>query len=246
MKNNTPIAARIRTFSLVELMVSMGMLVVMMGFLFQFVIGAQRIWSASNRNASTFTDAQLVFSLLERDLHNAIFQYSAEYPGRSVPMYLEDDGTNFTTFYLLSTIKAPNSGGTDDSQENIGYYPVVYRLVVDSGPPATPPFPTTPYILYRDAIDQNFTPPANPRPFIYFGSNEDNLPATWSYPPTEILCQNIKELKIAALPAPDSNGKFSTKPKAVKLFLTLYEPSLGSNENATPQERVFNKIIFLK
>lgn len=246
MKNKTPATVRKYAFSLVELLVAIGMLVVMMGFLFQFVIGSQRIWSASNRNASVFTDAQLVFSLLERDMHNAMFQYSDEFPGRDIPMYLEDDGTNFSTLYLISTIVAPTNASP--MQEKVGYYPIIYSLELDLSPPLTPPLPTTPYILYRDVIDQDFTPPTDPRPFAYFGSDEDSLPSAWSAASTrqEILCRNIKALKISAMPAPNVNGKFISKPKAVKVTLTLYEPLFGKNENATYPERIFNKIIFLK
>lgn len=247
MKKNTPTTSRLRLFSLVELMVAMGMLVVMMGFLFQFVIGAQRIWSASNRNASTFTDAQLVFSLLERDLHNAIFQYAEEFPGRGIPMYLENDGTNFTNFFLVSTAAAPATSGTAE-QNKVGYYPIIYSLETDAGPPPTPPFPSTPFILYRDILDQEFTPPADPKSFAYFGSADTNLPADWRSSPSrkEVLCRNIKALTLSALPAPDGNGKFLNKPRAVKITLTLYEPVLGANESTAYPERVFNKIIFLK
>lgn len=244
MKKNTPTTSRMRPFSLVELMVAMGMLVIMMGFLFQFVIGAQRIWSASNRNASTFTDAQLVFSLIERDLHNAIFQYAEEFPGRGIPMYMENDATNFTNLFLVSTTAAPGAAAED----KVGYYPIIYSLVADAGPPPTPPFPSTPFILYRDVLDQEFTPPADPKSFAYFGSDETSLPSDWrsSPPRQEVLCRNIKALTLAALPAPDSNGKFLNKPRMIKLTLTLYEPNLGANESSAYPERVFNKIIFLK
>lgn len=245
MKKNTPITNRLRLFSLVELMVAMGMLVVMMSFLFQFVIGAQRIWSASNRNASTFTDAQLVFSLLEQDLHNAIFQCSEEFPGRGIPMYQENDGGNLKRFFLVSTTAAPSASGTA-AQNKVGYYPILYSLETDTGPAPTPPFPSTPFILYRDVLDREFTPP-NPKSFAYFGSAVSSLP-DWKSDPSrkEILCRNIKALTLAALPIPDGNGKFPSKPRAVKLTLTLYEPTLGAKESSTYPERVFNKIIFLK
>ena len=247
MKKNTPTTSRLRLFSLVELMVAMGMLVVMMGFLFQFVIGAQRIWSASNRNASTFTDAQLVFSLLERDLHNATFQHAEEFPGRGIPMYLENDGTNFTNFFLVSTAAAPATSGTA-AQNRVGYYPILYSLELDTGAAPTPPFPSTPFILYRDVLDREFVSADSYKSFAYFGSAASSLPTTWCSNPSrkEILCRNIKALTLAALPIPDSAGKFPSKPRAVKLTLTLYEPNLGANESSAYPERVFNKIIFLK
>ena len=57
-------------FTLVELMVAMAILVIMMGFLFQFVIGAQRIWHSSSGEAALFEQAQLVFEYMGKDFKN--------------------------------------------------------------------------------------------------------------------------------------------------------------------------------
>ncbi len=248
MQNRTMFSCRQHLFSLVELMVAMGVLVVMMGFLFQFVIGAQRIWSASNRNASAFTDAQLVFNLLERDLHNAIFQYSEEFPARGIPMFLEKNGTNLEKLFLVSATAAPASG--NDIAEKVGYYPIIYSLALDPQPPVTQKFPPgyPPRILCRDVLDQDFSSP-DYKSFAYFGSDKPQLPDDdWQSDPSrrEILCRNIRELNLSALPAPDGSGKFLNQPRAFKASLTLYESVIGAAETDEPRQRIFSKIIFLR
>ena len=80
-KNRT---AKKRAFTLVEIMVTMAILVVMMSFLFQYVIGAQRIFTSSNRQAVLFDDAQIVLGLMENDLQNMVVSNE---PGKEIPMF---------------------------------------------------------------------------------------------------------------------------------------------------------------
>jgi len=57
-------------FTLVEMMVAMAVLVIMMSFLFQFVIGAQRIWSSSSGTADTYDQASILLTYMQKDIAN--------------------------------------------------------------------------------------------------------------------------------------------------------------------------------
>ena len=69
-----PVRYTQKYYTLVEIMVAMAILVIMMGFLFQFAIGAQRIWSASESTSTTFDQAQIALQLLENDLQSVLFE----------------------------------------------------------------------------------------------------------------------------------------------------------------------------
>ena len=75
-------------YTLTELLVAVAVLMLMMTFLMQFVIGSQRIWYASSSTTSLFDKAQVVFSILETDLKQSLFSNEK---GETIPMYLASD-----------------------------------------------------------------------------------------------------------------------------------------------------------
>ena len=93
-----------RAYTLVELLVAVAILVIMMGFLFQFVIGAQRIWSASEKKASAFDTAQIAMDVIETDLHNMQYASDDDAPGRTMPFYLwkPSDNKKVLAFFPVS------------------------------------------------------------------------------------------------------------------------------------------------
>ena len=87
-------------FTLVELLVAMVILVVMMGFLFQFTIGAQRIWAATTSDDEAFQSSQILMQVLTEDLENIMFSpYSNEdddekkyLDNNNIPIYVDSSG----------------------------------------------------------------------------------------------------------------------------------------------------------
>lgn len=63
---------------MVEIMVTVALIIVIMGFLFQFILGAQRVWTGSRHIAETMENAQVVMSLLEHDLRNMMYSSEPE------------------------------------------------------------------------------------------------------------------------------------------------------------------------
>lgn len=65
-------------FTLLEILVAVAVLVIMMGFLFQFVISAQRVWAASTARTYMTDQANAVFQLMGEDLSQVITVHEDE------------------------------------------------------------------------------------------------------------------------------------------------------------------------
>ncbi len=118
-----------RHFTLVELMVAMGVLVIMMGFLFQFTIGAQRIWNASSKQTTSFNSAQVLMDVLNNDLQNMCYSNEA---GETLPFYLHKDGNDVIMAFFADFTSSQGvriGSGAADTANNltqVGTYPVIY------------------------------------------------------------------------------------------------------------------------
>ena len=113
-----------KRFTLLEILIATIVLVIMMGFLFQFVNSAQRLWSASENTTVIFDQAQLALQFLENDLMNAHFVSDQEYPGHAIPMGGYNDSNDNHKFFLV-TQDSSNTGG-------IGTYLVMYTWSVEN------------------------------------------------------------------------------------------------------------------
>ena len=114
---------RKRHFTLVELMVAMGVLVIMMGFLFQFTIGAQRIWNASSRQTISFSTAQVVMDVLNDDLQNMRYSNDAY---ETMPFYVRKDGDDLTMCFFTDSPSSPGFGNGVVHIYQAGTYTVIY------------------------------------------------------------------------------------------------------------------------
>ena len=57
-------------YTLLEVLVAVAVLVIMMGFLFQFAGGAQKLWSSSTARSEMSAKADAIFNLIGEDLEN--------------------------------------------------------------------------------------------------------------------------------------------------------------------------------
>ena len=140
-------------FTLVEIMVAVGMLMLIMSFLFQFVLGSQRLWSASDHTGQVFDNAQLVMDMLGQDVRN--LQYANQI-GRSRPFYYADQGLSTITFEgkalpasktkMFMFITQANEAA--DSQKTT-LYPVIYIYVGDTCDDPVPLIQSIAFTLFR-------------------------------------------------------------------------------------------------
>ena len=262
-KNRT---AKKRAFTLVEIMVTMAILVVMMSFLFQYVIGAQRIFTSSNRQAVLFDDAQIVLGLMENDLQNMVVSNE---PGREIPMfynngsYTDADG-NSKTYHILMMVTSGESTKLNNSEEEtlVGYYLVIYCYCEEDEK------------LYRVAIDNKTAlDETNLKPWNFFGldfvgdataAERNALIAKYaSGMVTKMtsdyeLMDAVSAFRIIPLNNDDfvtsgaNKGIAKVRPDAIKIELTLYDaekvskdlPEDRQKELKKENSRLFSKVIF--
>ncbi|MBR0460220.1 MAG: hypothetical protein IJJ26_13370 [Victivallales bacterium] len=136
-------------YTLVEVMVAMAVLVMMMGFLFQFTIGAQRIWSASSRSTAIFDTAQIIFQTFEQDLRNAVV---SDEPQRAIPFYMHypAGGKGDFTCGMFSNFTSGDANAAAPVT-TVGTYPVLYAYKYWDGTDANKT--KTSNKLYRIPID---------------------------------------------------------------------------------------------
>lgn len=248
---------KIKNFTLLEVLLSTAVLLVIMGFLFQFVNSAQRLWVASEKTADIFDQAQLALQLLEKDLQSVLFSGEQDNPGHSIPMGGFNDNTdNKHQFYLV----------TQDSSaaDNVGTCLVMYAWTKgESGNNE----------LARYVWDSKIKVPelGEFEPCFFYGLDPNNENINRILDALEndttkrnVLAAGVKDFSIEGPPGTNLSGVssyfYTTLPKAVKITLTLYDAkAVGQllTSGADPEsdavkqkiaetERVFSKIIFLR
>lgn len=249
-------------FTLVEIMVTMAILVVMMSFLFQYVIGAQRIFTSSNRQAVLFDDAQIVLGLMENDLQNMVVSNE---PGREIPMFDREISISSKTYHILMMVTSGESTKLSDSEEEtlVGYYLVIYCYSKDDEK------------LYRVAIDNKkaLGDGDDLKPWNFFGldfvgdvtaSERNSLITKYANDILTKMTTNyelidaVSEFKIIPLNNDDfvttgaNKGIAKVRPDAIKIELTLYDaekipkdlPDERQKELKKENARLFSKVIF--
>ncbi len=227
-------------FTMLEILVATVVLVIMMGFLFQFINSAQKIWSASESISEIFDQAQLVFNMLEKDLQNLHFVSDQDYPGHAIPMGVinDEDGHRF---FLVTAVSSLN-------EENIGTHLVMY--VWEDAPAAE---------LSRNVLEVENS-------FFFYGcdplENLQSLNTNLSVPlEREVIAAGVHSFSIVPLPEDCfdfDGGYFTSCPKVVKVSLTLYDAAavrqlqragaddIVLNNKKSETARRFSKIIFLR
>ena len=78
-------------FTLLEILVAVAVLVIMMGFLFQFVISAQRVWAASTARTYLADQANIVFQLMSEDFDQMITITAEDNPDSVIGWFCDPD-----------------------------------------------------------------------------------------------------------------------------------------------------------
>lgn len=210
-------------FTLVELMVAMAVLIVMMGFLFQFTIGAQRIWTAVGADDDASFGAQITMQYLTDDLENAIVTLPATNPNDFVPFYLNNNRICFMTgntgsvpYYVLYEFDSLNH--------------ILYRTLLENDINAT----NTKYVL----TGQNGATGATLAGNLFTATALATSTNT-----REILCEKVHSFEINVMPATATNYFLDNKPRAVRVSFTLEQEARNGASNQ--KYRVFSKVIFL-
>lgn len=241
-------------YTLVELLVAMAILVIMMGFLFQFVIGAQRIWNACEKTTSVFNSAEVTLNVMEQDLKSMRFSND---PGHTMPLYSYEKG-NLVAFVFFSDFisNAYNASPPDDITK-VGTYPVVflydknahkvYRYAIDQtnmsfriGSSTNPITIPNIKVFYLYGIDPAINPDAFFAEFISVATNNNNLSALAG---CDCLAEGVDDFKLDfSFPNGKKNGDAwyegtdanaaKLKPLAAKISIKLHDPEADADPNA--------------
>lgn len=259
-----------RHFTLVELMVAMGVLVIMMGFLFQFTIGAQRIWNASSRQTTSFSTAQVVMDVLNDDLQNMRYSNDAY---ETMPFYVHKDGDDLTMCFFTDCPSSPGPCWVSDILQ-AGTYTVLYyydsashklhrcmldREKIDYIGGSRPINPGFNWRLYGINIPAD----GETDPFETFKQRVSLTSPSDIFKKLDILAENVTKFDIGVFfgneddealeanksfnpSAPSSTpSKYYAKKKPVSVRISF---ELETDKNAKPGEETkysFSKVLFL-
>lgn len=249
-----------KAFTLIELLVGMAILLLLTGFLFQFLSGAQKIWLGSSRQAALYDQAQIFFSVLEEDLQGLLFRSEAEFPGQALPFYLNTSSDTLDALLFFSR-QPPEAGGPADMQA-CGTYPVIYkydgaapgrlyRAVVSQAVSATPGL--APWDCYGPGTDPVLTRVSN---VISAAMALDAVTGEPVFPGNTLFLEGVLGLQVRVAPA--ITGLAVEPPQALWVTLTLYDrqaertleqsnaPSDRMAAVRVETTRMFTKVIFLR
>lgn len=94
-------------FTLIELLVAMGILVIIFGFVLEFFIGSQKVWTSMEQRNNIYSDARVAMDIMTTMLQNSF------YTDGGVPFYI-DRGTNGEHKIYFATKTMQNLPGDSD------------------------------------------------------------------------------------------------------------------------------------
>jgi hypothetical protein len=207
-------------------MVAMAILIIMMGFLLQFVNGARRIWMSSTVTAEAFDDGQIVLQVIENDLKN-IVQHGDNHGQKKLQLLNNLDSTHVNTTnnrYLIFPTGQDNAGNPAI---------IIYGCVEENGRTK----------LYRYAVsptDTRFSPS-----WFNLSSSASALDtcfrAAHSAHDDVLVCDDINRLQAFTVANPNQPGEIA----ALKLTLALNLENRTDTGEASNPVREFSKLVFL-
>ena len=240
-------------FTLVELLVSMAVLVVMVGFMFEFVSGAQKIWTSSSGGTSLFEQSELVFNYIGTDLKNA---QAESVLGEKVPFFYEGE-------YVIDD-NPVSTGGNGNGNQSAASSNLIF-VTRDADGKAVP---VHYYFqrafdgekvnkLYRLTLD-------DPYEYQRYPDALNSFEVIETLPEDVPLAENVYGFDVQALAKGDPttgasqqvNGYANVYPYAVRVTIRLYDPKQIPNyENLSPSDldgvideylHTFTKIFLIK
>ncbi len=176
-----------RHFTLIELMAAMVVLLIMMGFLFHFIISSQNLWSASERNARIYENAQVFFDLLDRDLGGVMV---SKVPGQEIGFWIGDPTPAGTSNPFLSMVSMvpqnmmPSLAVSPDGRPNICEVHYSRQLIATD-----PPADVDVFRIVRAVVSEKKEDGSKDSDWDFYGNNAVSAPGWLSR-------SNAKELEV--------------------------------------------------
>ncbi len=233
-------------FTLMEILVAVAVLVLMMTFLFQFAIGAQRFWSGTTGRNEIAADADTIFSIMQGDFEEMYVSNKAPVTAtwlcdkRNADAEDEDNLCFFTFNSKTKKLMAvryrllQNNDATDDDKKMFGFYRYTSEDIA-----ASPVEVWDKLGAATDPTADNYvTAPAIPTDRADLRKTDND---NFDYE----LSSNVVSWRITTKEAPGTDG--TTNPVFVKVTLKLRVPAeLRRSEDDDSGDRVFSRIFFIK
>ena len=229
-------------YTLVEILVAVAVLVIMMGFLFQFTIGAQRIWASTTARMTVADQAQGILNLLTDDLGQMVVDNTE---GLEI-------GWNCIPAPKTASVSTPNN------LQNLCFY------TVDRGADTSSTFSFTRvnYSMAQDAttglykLYRTSSAVTDPK-WDLIGGDAKAPTSTSLVTATEdddhLVAENIVSLVIQADTNPNESDSslYTDKPRWIKATITVRIPEdlrNGENNDADKAkgDRTFTKLFLLE
>jgi type II secretory pathway pseudopilin PulG len=112
----------IRHYTIVEVMVAMGIFLVMMTIMMQFFTSAQQVWNAASKRNITYADARVAMNIMTRELQSMLYDNDDDtgiYPFWHEWTDINVDGesrTDIDTYFLANDDLVAQIGGTNSGK----------------------------------------------------------------------------------------------------------------------------------
>ena len=225
-----------RMFTLVELIVAMGILSLLMLLLFHFVVAVQRAWSVSQQRTRVYEKSRAVFEVIERDFQTIVV---SEEPGRLVNFYA---GAPVPTRADESQhcCVVSSQDGHPDAKTRLNE--ISYKHHIDED------FPTQSHSLWRQQVSDNDS--ANWNCINPTGTWYKNNVASPELANYEVVARGVQKFEMIFY---DKNNTVmargvphQTPPNRIIVNITLFDESVPDiGEERFKTQRSFTKIFHL-
>ncbi|MCK5806103.1 MAG: prepilin-type N-terminal cleavage/methylation domain-containing protein [Lentisphaeria bacterium] len=150
---------RKRAFTMIELMVAMAVLVIMLGFIMQFIWKSQSLWSNTQENARVYENMQVFFQVVQSDLESA---RTSSIPSREIPFRIGPTIGSATDPNQLSFVSVddPNtSAETDLCEIHYAFHSATGKVTRSSVPDRTGGGANADWDFYGDTDTASNPPP---------------------------------------------------------------------------------------
>lgn len=236
-------------FTLLEILVAVAVLVIMMSFLFQFVISAQRVWAASTARTYMADQANAVFQVMAEDFNQMVTVKEDENPDAEMGWLCDPSPKDLNP----GNLKQLFFFASDRDEADGAYYGVMYYYE-----PYDKDHSDKTGKLYRirtakPAWKKVGVPNAStPDSYVFFGFPENTIGNIVADPDYDgetddyVVAENITEFIVQA----SGESKNTTLPRFIRVTMKVQIPddlaNVAPNEQQKKRmERTFSRVFFL-
>jgi len=219
-------------FSLVELLVSLAIFMIMMGFLFTLFNGANKAWSRSDSSTRVYDRGRAILNLISTDLQNAVV---SKEKGAEIPFWTGNTANGGSFLFAAVCNMEPETTPITTLCE------VFYK------------FDQTDHKIKRSVTYDKLAAGTNNPNWNFLGTTS-NYPSSinswlhndWNESQFQEIIDGVESCKIEFEFKPTTNPPPSANilPRIVRITITIYDPMVEATQR-NKTKRTFSKLIYL-